>query len=123
MKIKIVPLDLSIVQLEKNAGFPSWGVGSFFYSVTRTDDEVSVVCETRCVPPEAPSEGGWTVLKIEGPLNLHQIGILKSILDPLAKNRISVFVISTYNTDYVLVKKANLKDAIDVLKKTFEVIE
>lgn len=69
------------------------------------------------VPPEVKSEHEWRALKVEGPLDFALIGILSSLLTPLAKNDISVFTVSTFDTDYILLKQDKLVPAIQILKE------
>ena len=88
-----------------------------FYFVARTDEEISLVCKTQDVPLETTErEDGWKVFRIQGVLDFSLIGILSKISSILAENKIGIFVVSTYNTDYVLVKSGNFETALQVLK-------
>ena len=89
--------------------------------MTRTARELSVVCESRFVPDHVRAERCWSVLELEGPIPFEQTGVLSSIVQPLAEARVSVFAISTYDTDYVLVRTERLQDAIRALAGTFEI--
>ncbi len=122
MKIEILPVEVSVSRLSSTSFIPDWVKESLFYSVTRTSDEISIVCESQYVPKDVKSEDGWSILKILDLLNFDLTGILSSIIVPLGDNRISVFAISTYNTDYILVKQDKLEEAIEILKRSFEVI-
>jgi uncharacterized protein len=95
---------------------PAWAMRGGIWSVTRTSDELSIICAEVATPPNALCERGWRVLKLEGPFEFGLTGILDSVLRPLAEARISIFAISTYDTDYVLIKEARLEDAITVLQ-------
>ena len=87
-----------------------------FWSATKTEDEFSVVCEDAFVPTDCQKvEKGWRAFKIEGPLDFSLTGILASLAVPLANATISIFAISTYDTDYVLVKSDSLAKAIEIL--------
>jgi hypothetical protein len=86
-----------------------------FYSITRTADELSVVCSEERVAPEAESEPGWRCVQLMGPLSFSEIGVIASLTQPLAKSGVSVFAISTFDTDYLMVKEKDLATAIDVL--------
>lgn len=89
-----------------------------FTFLSKTDDELSLVCETQHVPPgPLYVEHGWKALKICGILDFGQVGIIAKISGSLADNSIPVFVVSTYNTDYILVKTENYNETIDVLTK------
>ena len=90
---------------------------SGFVSITRTRDELSIVCNERNVPSGVKVDRGWRVLKVEGPLDLSLTGILASIAVPLAEAKINLFAISTFDTDYVLVKAEKLDRAIEVLRR------
>ena len=94
---------------------PLWVDTKNFISITRTEDELSIVCIDKNIPNEIKSEKGWRVLKVEGPLDFSLIGILSDISGILAKEKISIFVVSTFDTDYILVKEENLVNSIKVL--------
>lgn len=87
-----------------------------FASVTRTARELSVVCEEDRLPEGTRREGGWRVLEVEGPLDFGLTGILAEIAAPLAQVGVSIFSVSTYDTDYVLVKEENLAKAVEALR-------
>lgn len=85
--------------------------------VGKTDEELSLVCETRCVPPNALiREDGWRALRVEGVLDFSLVGILSGISGTLAAAGISLFCVSTYNTDYVLIKEGSLSGALQALR-------
>ena len=92
-----------------------WATGRFV-SITRTSDELSIVCAERDVPLGVKVDRGWRALKIEGPLDLSLTGVLASIAVPLAEAKINIFAISTFDTDYVLVKADRVAEAIGVLR-------
>jgi len=86
-----------------------------FLSITKTKEELSVVCPEDVAPAAATIEPDWRCLKVEGPLDFGLTGILSSLLEPLAKAKIGIFTISTFDTDYILVKKENLRKTIAIL--------
>ena len=93
---------------------PDWAVGGDFFCVVRTRDELSVVCaENRVVGARdrISVEGGWVTLKLEGPFPFEMTGVLASFIEPLAEAGIPIFAISTFDTDYVLVKQEDLERA------------
>ncbi len=94
--------------------FPK-GVNGFF-SWTCSEDELSVVCREESVPEQAEVESGWRGFRIAGELDFHLLGILASLTAPLAQAGISVFVISTFSTDYVFVKADKLGEAVSALQ-------
>jgi hypothetical protein len=108
----------AIYQFKSNSEVPEWIEGSDFYSFTRTRDEISIVCKQADIKP--PDKGivnkNWKIIKVKGPLSLSLTGIIADISGILGKSKIPVFTISTYDTDYILVKEENLDNAITTLK-------
>lgn len=90
---------------------------SGFCSVTRTADELSVVCTEGFVPEGVRCEKGWRVLKLEGPFEFSEVGVLASVAAPLAEVGVSIFAVSTFETDYVLVKDEQLEPAVGALRE------
>lgn len=86
-----------------------------FVSVTRTADELSIVCREAELPPDVPVETGWRCMGIQGVLDFSMVGVLAEISAILAASNISIFVISTYNTDYILVKEEKIHEAAALL--------
>lgn len=107
--------DLAVVRLAPGDDAPGWARGSFV-SVTRTAAELSVVCETAAVPADAVAERGWRRLEVLGPLDFALTGVLASLAQPLAEAGVPVFVISTHDTDHLLVKGDRLADAEAALR-------
>lgn len=93
-----------------------WVQGEFF-SITKTHDEISVVCKEIIIPEGIKYEGAWRIMKVEGPLDFSLIGILAFISEALANRGISIFALSTYDTDYILVKEGQLEEAIHALEE------
>jgi len=108
---------LAICRLEAQAHIPKWATGGALYSLTRTDEELSLVVVESAVPEGVRFEGGWRCLKVEGPLDFNQTGVLASLAGPLAAAAISIFAVSTFDTDYLLVKADSLRSAIAVLRE------
>ena len=106
---------LSVCQLAPGEKVPAWATRGPFTSITRTADEVSVVCEEGVAPKGTKCETDWRILKIQGPLDFALTGILASVSKPLADARVSIFAISTYDTDYVMVKNENVERAVHAL--------
>ena len=113
-RFRVLPGQFAVCRLERNAAWPTWARGSFV-SVTATDDELSVVCATDAVPADLQADRDWRVLKIVGPFAFTTVGVLASVAAPLAQAGISLLVIATYDTDYLLVKSENLAAAITAL--------
>ena len=107
---------LSICRLDAGEEVPAWATGASFFSVTRTRDELSVVCPEDVVPEGISRERDWRALKLEGPFDLSMVGILASLASPLAEAGASIFAVSTFDTDYVLVREEQLDLAVDTLR-------
>jgi len=122
MKLKLMNQKLTILKLNRNAGIPDWLSDSNFFSITRTADEMSIVCDMSCIPSHLGSIGTWVAIKVVGPLDFTTVGILSNLSEILAKEKISIFVISTYDTDYILVQKKDQQKAIEALRKHNEFI-
>jgi uncharacterized protein len=117
LNLTILPELLAICRLDSSAAVPGWAEAGGFYSVTRSRDELSVVVSQQVVPDGAICEMGWRCLKVDGPLDFGLTGILASLAALLAEASISIFAISTYDTDYVLVKEDSLMRAVDALRQ------
>lgn len=113
--LSVLPDSLAIVRLSADATLPPWATQGAFFSVTRTSDELSIVCIARQVPPGVAAETGWRALKVAGPFALSEVGVLAALTAPLAKASVSLFVISTFDTDYLLVAEKQLHAAIAAL--------
>jgi hypothetical protein len=109
--------DYAVCQLPPDAPFPNWAQGDELLALVRTADEVSVVCEQRYMPDGVRAEKGWRALKVVGPLDFALVGILASLAGVLAQVGVSIFVLSTFDTDYLLVKADDLETATDALEK------
>lgn len=121
--MKLFKEKFGVCRLEIEALIPEWAQASQFYSITKTSDELSVVCSQDNIPDGIKCEKDWRILKIEGILDFSLIGILASISGILATNNISIFAISTYNTDYILVKEKDINNAVKVLSgEQYEII-
>jgi len=107
--------QFAVCRLAPGEEVPAWASGGAFSSVTRTRDELSVVCPEGAVPDETRCEGGWRIFQIEGPLDFGLTGVLASVAEPLAKADVSIFALSTFDTDYVLVKEESVERAIAAL--------
>jgi len=104
-----------VCRLAANADIPEWVQAKKFQCVTRTADELSIVYTENNVPEDVIAERGWVGLKLEGPFPFSMTGVLASFLQPLAQARIPIFAISTFDTDYVLLKQQDLERATAAL--------
>ncbi|NLM04022.1 MAG: ACT domain-containing protein [Clostridiales bacterium] len=115
LKMKLFENKYGVCRLNKDDEIPQWAKNTDFYSITKTSDELSIVCCQSSIPADIKCERNWRILKIQGPLDFSLIGILSSISSILAERGISIFAISTYDTDYILVKNKDIDDAIEIL--------
>jgi uncharacterized protein len=115
-KLELLPDIFAVCRLDKDAPIPVWATRGGFCSITRTVEELSVVCPQAMVPGGVKQEGEWRALMVAGPLDFSLTGVLASLTAPLAREGISVFAVSTYDTDYFLVKKEQLESAIQSLR-------
>lgn len=122
LTLSILPDTYAICRLDRDA-VPLWAAANDFISITRTTDELSIVCCDHNVPDNVTCDRGWRVFKVEGPLDLSLTGVLASLAGPLAEAQINLFVVSTYDTDYLLVKEANLMQAVDVLRQASHIVQ
>lgn len=115
MRLAILPSPLAVCRLAPDAAVPEWARGAFL-SITRTADELSVVCDDGAVPAEIHAERDWRGLKLEGPIPFEMTGVAAALLAPLAAAGISIFLVSTYDTDYLLLKSPDFERALGVLR-------
>lgn len=115
LTITVHPEYYAICRLEPDAELPSWAAGARFLSATRTPLEFSVVCEQARVPQSVHGERDRRLLQIEGTLAFALTGVLASVAEPLARASISIFAVSTYDTDYLLISDKDLHHATQVL--------
>jgi uncharacterized protein len=108
----------AVCRLPADSIVPAWSMNGRFTSVTRTADEVSIVCPQENVPDGVRAEHPWVCFKIMGPFPFSETGILASFVQPLADRKIPVFAIATYDTDYVLVKREAAKASFDALMES-----
>jgi hypothetical protein len=116
MQLRVLPEPYAIVRLHPGSELPAWVDKGPFRSVTRTDHEVSVVCRDLDVPDGESAERGWRVIEVLGSLDFSLSGVVAAIVVPLAEVEIPVFVVSTFETDYVLVRNIDLEAACEALE-------
>lgn len=117
LKFRRLPGLYGIVRLAAGAIIPEWACNGEFTSITRTADEVSIVCQVQNLPSDVHSSHRWACLKLEGPFPFSQTGVLLSFIQPLSNNTVPIFAISTYDTDYVLIQEEWAGRAIDFLQQ------
>lgn len=110
LTLQLAPGEFAVCRLPPNAPIPAWAGSAVFNSVTRTADELSILCPAAQVPAGVKREAGWRLLKFQGPFDFAAVGILAAVLAPLAAAGISSLAIATFDTDYLLVKEDRLED-------------
>ncbi len=117
LTLSLLSDTFAICRLGPEAGIPSWALAGDFFSVTRTKEELSLVCLQESVPEGTRCEKGFRCFKVGGPLDFSLTGILSSLTIPLAQAGISVLAISTFDTDYLLVKETQVDRAVQKLSQ------
>ncbi|SET37515.1 hypothetical protein SAMN05421676_104217 [Salinibacillus kushneri] len=121
MKLEILDSTFSIIKIPPTEAIPFWATKGDMFSITRTNEELSILCPSDCLPTSdeviQEVENDWKCIKIIGVLDFSLTGILASLATPLSDYKISVFAISTFNTDYLLVKNHSIEKAKLVLEK------
>lgn len=121
MRLKVLEMEFSVCKIRETAAAGLLGKWMFY---ANTDEECSLVCPSGAVPEDClEREDGWRAFRIEGVLDFSLIGILAKISGILAACEIGIFVVSTYNTDYIFVKERQLEHALHVLEKEYEIIK
>ncbi|MDO9407046.1 ACT domain-containing protein [Patulibacter sp.] len=116
--LDVLDVHLQVCRLNHDAPIPSWlpRTSSPLTAIVRTDDELSIVCPAAEVPADVRHEGPWRALRVAGPLDFALVGILTRLTAPLAAAGISIFALSTFDTDYVLVRAGDLGAAVGALR-------
>lgn len=121
--LSVLPEKLGICHFEEKSPVPDWAKDATFCSITKTKDELSVVCVQDKIPGGVLFEKDWRAFKLEGTVDMYSVGIIASLSKPLADAGISIFNISTYKTNYILVEEKNLAKAKKILGKFCEIKE
>jgi hypothetical protein len=114
--LDILPDHLAVCWLPADADLPDWCQGGTFHSATRTPHELSIVCDERLVPNDVLRDRVWRALRVRGTMGFSEIGVLAGLAAPLAAAEISIFVLSTFETDYLMVHDADLQAAVAALR-------
>ena len=105
----------AVARLDAGAAIPDWADGAGFVSISRTDEELSIVCLQNRIPETVKQDGGWTCFKLQGPFAFDETGVVLSVIRPLSENKIGVFVVSTFDGDHLLVKASDEARSISYL--------
>ncbi len=106
----------AVAKFPCGAEIPAWATGAAFFSVTRTLDELSVVAGEASVPAAHDASRGWRMLKVHGPFSFDETGVVAALANPLARVGVGIFVISTFDTDYLLVQQEEIPVAVETLE-------
>lgn len=116
LTLTLLPQTYAVCRLSPTAPVPAWADGQGFVSISRNADELSVVCPQERVPGGVKADLEWRCFKFQGPFAFNETGILASVLEPLAQAKIGIFAVSTFDTDYLLIKSENLEPTLQALK-------
>lgn len=122
LTLQLIHGEFAVCRLPAAAPVPAWADSAVFSSITRTADELSIMCPAAQVPADVKHEAGWRLLKFAGPFDFTETGILASVLAPLAAARIGILATATFDTDYLLVKDtrlAEVRQALEAAGHTF----
>jgi hypothetical protein len=117
LNLAVLPDFFAICRLDSDRAVPAWATDGHFYSITRTVEELSVVCLESQVPEGVRCEREWRCLRVVDTLDFSVIGVLASLVKPLAEVGVSVFAISTFDTDHLLVKQQDLTKACEAVQQ------
>jgi hypothetical protein len=115
--LTVLPGSFAMARLAADAALPDWATRGEFFSVTRTSEELSVVCLAAQIPGGISAEKGWRALRVKGPFALSEVGVLAALAATLADAEVSLFAISTFDTDYLLVSEKQLPAAVAALRR------
>jgi hypothetical protein len=112
-----LPQRFAVCRLSGDAAIPSWAADGEFFSITRTADELSVVCGQDLVPEGTLAERDWRCLRVAGTMTFSTVGVVADLTRPLADAGIGIFLVSTFDTDYLLAKEQNWAQVLEVLRR------
>jgi len=112
LELILLPDLYAICRLSKDAPVPEWNASNKFFSITRTSNELSLVCPQSVVPEDILCERSWRCLKLVGTMDFSMVGVIAALVTPLAEAGVTVFVVSTFDTDYLFVKENDLEIAM-----------
>ena len=112
----------SVCRLDPSAPIPAWADGEGFVSISRSDDELSIVCRAERAPDEVKQDSGWACYKFVGPFAFDETGIVSSVIGPLSDASIGIFVVSTFDGDHILIKQVDIARAEPVLSASGHIL-
>ncbi len=117
LNLSLLPHTYAVCQFHPDKHIPYWALLGDFVSLTRTHEELSIVCQQDNVPGDIEAERGWRCVQVQGAFDFSVAGVHVSLAIPLAEANISVLAIATYSTDYLLIKEENVERALEVLER------
>ena len=117
LNLSLLPHTYAVCQFHPDKHIPYWALLGNFVSLTRTNEELSIVCQQDNVPEDIKAERGWRCLQVQGAFDFSVSGVHVTLAIPLAEADISVLAIATYTTDYLLIKEENVERALQVLEQ------
>jgi hypothetical protein len=112
LTLSIIEGDFAVCRLSPRSDIPAWAVNDTFFSITRTLEELSIICPGHRVPEGERQEAGWRCLKVEGPLDFSMVGAMAALAAPLGDAGISLLAVATFDTDYLLVREKDFERAV-----------
>ena len=122
LQLRTIPGQFAICKLHPGDSIPLWAISGKIWSVTRTATELSIVCPQGSVPQNVEVEQNWRVLQVVGPLPFEMVGVLSSLVTPLAETGVSIFTLSTFETDLILVREKSFEVACQALTQAGHII-
>ncbi len=116
MELLLLNEPLTVCRLDMAATPPEWAKGQELLALIWDVDELTLICAEGCLPPGQTAERGWRALKVTGPLDFSLVGVLASLATPLAQAGIPLLALSTYSTDYILIRETHLESALEALR-------
>jgi hypothetical protein len=121
-RLSLIRGRFALVRLPARVPLPAWASSGPFQSVTRTSKELSIVCRERSVPAGVRREVGFRCLEVEGPFEFDAVGVLAALAAPLARARVPILAVSTFDTDYLLLREVHLAAALRALRRAGHVV-
>jgi hypothetical protein len=122
LKLRMISGQFAICKLQPGESIPSWAISGKIWSVTQTVTELSIVCRQENIPQDVKAEGNWRILEVVGPLPFEMVGVLSALANPLAEKGVSIFTLSTFETDLILVQERSFEIACQTLIKAGHII-
>jgi hypothetical protein len=117
LRLDVHPDTFAICRMPPDAAVPGWATAAVPWSITRTESELSIVCPASAVPPDLPCEDAWRCLTVRGLLDFALVGVLAALAAPLARAGVSIFALSSYDTDRLFVRAHQLGQAVAALRE------